>query len=80
MRRGTGDFWLVGDGRMILPSMAVTKVFGTGWLGKPTAPDFWSIKETVLAIVKESVRGRSAVGEVKLDAGMEAGEMIFAAA
>ena len=70
------------DGRMSLPSTAVIQVFGTGWLGLPTAPDFWSMMETVFAIVLESVRGRRAVEEVKLEgkdhvSGMDAGERIF---
>ena len=63
--------------------MAVTNVFGTGWLGFPTAPDFWSMMETVFAMVRESVRGRSAVGGAELEdwdqvSGMDAGEKSFA--
>jgi hypothetical protein len=42
--------------------MAVTDVFGTGWLGLPAAPDFWSIMASVLAMVVVSVRGRAAAG------------------
>ena len=68
------------DGRMSLPSTAVINVFGTGWLGLPIAPDFWSTMETVLAIVLESVRGRRAVEELEGKdhvSGMDAGERIF---